>query len=164
MYLPYSLEELAAWAMKPFGGLHKALLHGSLEAAILLVAHAFRLGLTLAVAALYPFEEFLTFAETQPILTQTLLDQQFNFDNFVLDIGMVVPRLIRGRSVCPRLRHNLLQVAGLRDLGRSAVSVLMSTPIPVLPVYTQTVGAPPKYSIWGSLFGKLIKNPAAGQV
>ena len=100
MYLPYSPGELAAWAMKPFWGLHENLLpepdvlEGSLEAVILLVAHAFRLGLTLSVAALYPLEEFLTFAEAQPIYTQTLLDQQFNFDNFVLDIGMAIPSLL----------------------------------------------------------------------
>ena len=150
MYLPYSLEELAAWAMKPFWGLHEALLQGSLEAVVLLVAHAFRLGLTLAVAALYPFEEFLTFAEAQPIFTQTLLDQQFNFDNFHLDIGRVIPMLVRGRSVWPRLRHTLLHVAGLRDAGRSAVSVLMSAPVPVLSVYTQPVGAPPKDNTWSS--------------
>ena len=56
MYLPYSPGELAAWAMKPFWGLHENLLpepdvlEGSLEAVILLVAHAFRLGLTLSVA------------------------------------------------------------------------------------------------------------------
>ena len=86
MYLPYSPGELAAWAMKPFWGLHENLLpepdllEGSLEAVILLVAHAFRLGLNLSVAALYPLEEFLTFAEAQPIYTQTLLDQQFNFE------------------------------------------------------------------------------------
>ena len=111
MYLPYSPGELAAWAMKPFWGLHENLLpepdllEGSLEAVILLVAHAFRLGLTLSVAALYPLEEFLTFAEAQPIYTQTLLDQQFNFDNFLLNISMVIPRLIRGRLVWPRLRQ-----------------------------------------------------------
>ena len=131
MYLPYSPGERAAWAMKPFWGLHENLLpetdllEGSLEAVILLVAHAFRLGLTLSVAALYPLEEFLTFAEAQPIFTQTLLDQQFNFDNFLLNISMVIPRLIRDRLVWPRLRHTLLQAAGLRDAGRSAVSVLM---------------------------------------
>ena len=119
--------------------------------------------MTLAVAALYPFEEFLTFAEAQPIFTQTLLDQQFNFDNFLHDIDMVTPRLIRGRSVWPRLRNTLLQVAGLRDAGRSAVSVLMSAPIPVLPVYTQPVGAPPKDSTWDTLLGQFIKNSVTEQ-
>ena len=69
-------------------------LQGSLEAVILLAAHAFRLELTISVAALYPFEEFLTFAEAQPIFTQTLLDQQFNVDTFLLDISTVIPRLI----------------------------------------------------------------------
>ena len=48
-------------------------LQGSLEAVILLAAHAFRLELTISVAALYHFEEFPTFAEAQPIFTQTLL-------------------------------------------------------------------------------------------
>ena len=161
MYLPYSLEELAAWAMKPFWGLHEALLQGSLEAVVLLVAHAFRLGLTLAVAALYPFEEFLTFAEAQPIFTQTLLDQQFNVDTYLPDTSTVIPRLIRSRKVWPRLQHTLLQVASLRDAGCSAVSVLMSAPIPVLPVYTQPVGAPPKDNTWSSFLGKWIEDPAA---
>ena len=110
MYLPYSPGELAAWAMKPFWGLHENLLpepdllEGSLEAVILLVAHAFRLGLTLSVAALYPFEECLTFAEAQPIFTQTLLDQQFNVDKFLLNISTVTPRLTRRRKVWPRFR------------------------------------------------------------
>ena len=154
MYLPYSPGELAAWAMKPFWGLHENLLpepdvlEGSLEAVILLVAHAFRLGLTLSVAALYPLEEFLTFAEAQPIFTQTLLDQQLNVDTFLLNISTVIPRLIRSRKVWPRLQHTLLQVASLRDAGCSAVSVLMSAPIPVLSVCTQPVGAPPKDSTW----------------
>ena len=118
------------------------------EAVIPLAAHAFRLGLTLSVAALYPFEECITFAEAQPIFTQTLLDQQFNVDKFLLNISTVTQRLTRGREVWPRLRHTFLQVARLRDAGRSAVSVLMSAPIPVLPVYTQRVGAPPKDSTW----------------
>ena len=71
MYLPYSPGERAAWAMKPFWGLHENLLpetdllEGSLEAVILLVAHAFRLGLTLSVAALYPLEEFLARPSTR---------------------------------------------------------------------------------------------------
>ena len=125
-------------------------LQGSLEAVILLAAHAFRLELTIYVAALYPFEEFLTFAEAQPIFTQTLLDQQFNVDTFLLDISTVIPRLIRSRKVWPRLQHTLLQVASLRDAGCSAMSVLMSAPIPVLPVYTQPVGAPPKDNTWSS--------------
>ena len=136
-------------------------LQGSLEAVILLAAHAFRLELTISVAVLYPFEEFLTFAEAQPIFTQTLLDQQFNVDTYLLDTSTVIPRLIRSRKVWPRLQHTLLQVAGLRDAGRSAVSVLMSAPFPVLPVYTQPVGAPPKESTWDSSLGKWIKDPAA---
>jgi len=37
----------------------------------------------------------------------------------------------------------------------------MSAPIPVLPVYTQPVGAPPKDSTWSSSLGKWIKDPAA---
>ena len=40
----------------------------------------------------------------------------------------------------------------------------MSAPIPVLPVYTQPVGAPPRDGTWASLLGKWIKNPAAEQV
>ena len=136
-------------------------LKGSLEAVILLAAHAFRLELTIYVAALYHFEEFLTFAEAQPIFTQTLLDQQFNVDTFLLDISTVIPRLIRSRKVWPRLQHTLLQVASLRDAGCSAVSVLMSAPVPVLSVYTQPVGAPPKDSTWSSSLRKWIKDPAA---
>ena len=136
-------------------------LQGSLEAVILLAAHAFRLELTISVAALYPFEEFLTFAEAQPIFTQTLLDQQFNVDTYLLDTSTVIPRLIRSRKVWPRLQHTLLQVASLRDAGCSAVSVLMSAPIPVLPVYTQPVGAPPKDNTWSSSLRKWIEDPAA---
>ena len=136
-------------------------LQGSLEAVILLAAHAFRLELTISVAALYPFEEFLTFAEAQPIFTQTLIDQQLNVDTFLLDISTVIPRLIRSRKVWPRLQHTLLQVASLRDAGCSAVSVLMSAPVPVLSVYTQPVGAPPKDSTWSSSLRKWIKDPAA---
>ena len=75
-------------------GPSKDTLQGSLEAVILLAAHAFRLELTIYVAALYHFEEFLTFAEAQPIFTHTLLDQQFNVDTFLLDISTVIPRLI----------------------------------------------------------------------
>ena len=42
----YTTEKLAAWAMKPFWGLLK-LLQRPIQAAILLLMHAFRLGLTL---------------------------------------------------------------------------------------------------------------------
>ena len=47
--LPYTTEELTAWAMKPFWGFLE-LLQWTIQAVIMLVMHAFRLGLTLGVA------------------------------------------------------------------------------------------------------------------
>ena len=114
MYLPTCPRSLQR-GLEAILGPSEDPLQGSLEAVILLAAHAFRLELTISVAALYHFEEFLTFAEAQPIFTQTLLDQQFNVDTFLLDISTVIPRLIRSRKVWPRLQHTLLQVASLRD-------------------------------------------------
>ena len=89
----YTTEELAAWAMKPFWGLLK-LLQGPIQAVILLLMHAFRLGLTLGVACLFPLEESLLFADSRPdYFVQTFLDKQFDFDGYI-DDGAIVPMLI----------------------------------------------------------------------
>ena len=89
----YTTEELAAWAMKPFWGLLK-LLQGPIQAVILLLMHAFRLGLTLGVACLFPLEEFHLFADSRPdYFVQTFLDKQYDFDGYI-DDGAIVPMLI----------------------------------------------------------------------
>ena len=63
----YSIPELAAWAQKPFWGLGPdALLSGSFDVVVLLVVHAYRLGITLCVRMLQPLLEFLEFAADDP--------------------------------------------------------------------------------------------------
>ena len=79
----YTTEELTARAMKPFWGLLE-LLQGPIQAIILLVMHAFRLGLTLGVASLFPLEELHLFADSRPdYFVQTLLDKQFDFEGYI---------------------------------------------------------------------------------
>jgi hypothetical protein len=79
--------------MKPFWGLLK-LLQGPIQAAILLLMRAFRLGLTLGVACLFPLEEPYLFADSRPdYFVQTFLDKQFDFDGYI-DDGAIVPMLI----------------------------------------------------------------------
>ena len=126
----YTTEELAAWAMKPFWGLLK-LLQGPIQAVILLLMHAFRLGLTL---------EFHLFADSRPdYFVQTLLDKQFDFEGYI-DDGAIIPMLIRGSKLWPRIRLAVLRFAGIRSTGRSADVVLMSAHFLFPAIHAQSVG------------------------
>ena len=71
------------------------LLQGPIQAVILLLMHAFRLGLTLGVACLFPLEESLLFADSRPdYFVQTLLDKQFDFEGSI-DDGAIIPMPVR---------------------------------------------------------------------
>jgi len=120
------------------------------------VMHAFRLGFTLGDSSLLPLEEFLLFADSRPdYFVQTLLDKQFDFEGYI-DDGAIIPMLIRGSKVWPRIRLAVLRFAGSRSTGRSADVVLMSAPFLVPAIHTQPVGHPPKGQTWDSSNGKRI--------
>ena len=137
------------------------LLQGPIQAVILLLMHAFRLGLTLGVACLFPLEESLLFADSRPdYFVQTLLDKQFDFEGSI-DDGAIIPMLIRGSKVWPRIRLAVvLRFAGSRSTGRSADVVLISAPFLVPAIHAQPVGHPPKGQTWDSSNGKWINASA----